>query len=49
MGTTTCPQVKCGGGQNYEIVHPYPFPTSTFEDFKENTKIFDPQHNVDEN
>ena len=49
MGTATCSQVKCGGGQNYQIVHPCSFPTSTFEEFKENTHIFIPQHDVDEN
>ena len=49
MGTAVCPQVKCGGGQNYEIAHPCSFPTSTFKDFKENTDIFVPQHDVDEN
>ena len=49
MGTTVCPFERRGGGQNYEIVHPCSFTTSTFEDFKENTDIFVPQHDVDEN
>ena len=49
MGTTVCLWVKCGGGQNYEIVHPCSFPILAFEDFKENTEICVPQHDVDEN
>ena len=48
MGTTACPQVKCGGGQNYENVDPYSFPTATFEEFKENIEISILQHGVDD-
>ena len=49
MGAAIYPQVKCGGGQNYECVYPCSFPPLTFEDFKENTEIFVSQHDVDEN
>ena len=48
MDTPTCSWVNFGGGQNHEIVHPCSFPTSTFEEFKETTNTFIPQHGVDE-
>ena len=47
IGTAVCTHVKYCGSQNYEIIHLYSFPTSTFEDFKANTEIFVPQHDVD--
>ena len=49
MGTAVSSQQMSDGGQNYEFVHPCSISTSNFEDFKENTDDFVPQHDVDEN